>query len=178
MAKEIWDIDVAHSSVNFSVRHMVISKVKGRFTKFSAAITTDFDDPTASSVSARIEAASVDTHEPQRDNHLRSADFFEVEKFPALTFESKKIAKAGAEKYEVTGDLTIHGVTKPVALEVEYLGRTKDPWGGERVGFTAKTAIDRRDYGLTYNAALETGGLVVGHDVAIELEVEAVRRKG
>ena len=171
-----WDIDTVHSSVGFTVRHLVISKVHGRFARWIGTLTLDDARPERSRVEARIEAASIDTHEPQRDAHLRSADFLDAEKHPEITFHGTGITRTGEGRFELAGDLTIAGVTRPVRLEVEALGRTKDPWGGERAGFTARTTIDRRDFGLVWNQALETGGVVVGEKVEITIEVEAVRK--
>jgi polyisoprenoid-binding protein YceI len=170
-----WNLDIAHSGVNFSVRHMVISKVRGRFAKFSGRLELDENDLTRSTVDVHIDAASIDTGVADRDNHLRSPDFFDVEKFPELTFASKRVERDGDDRYRVVGDLTIHGVTREVPLEVEAGGKTKDPWGNDRVGFTARTHIDRRDYGLLWNKAIEAGGFVVGDRVDIEIELEAVR---
>ena len=171
-----WDIDLAHANIGFAVRHLVISKVHGRFARWAGTLTLDDARPERSQVEARIEAASIDTHEPQRDAHLRSADFLNTDKYPDITFRSTHIEKAGKDRHQVAGDLTIAGVTRPVRLEVEARGRTKDPWGGERAGFSARTTIDRRDFGLVWNQALETGGVVVGEKVEIEIEVEAVKR--
>ena len=170
-----WDIDVSHSAIHFHVRHMVISKVHGRFAKWAGAVELDPADLTRSSVKVTIDAASIDTQVADRDAHLRSADFFDVAKYPELTFASKKVEKAG-DGYRVTGDLTLHGVTKEVVLEAEFAGTGKDPWGNERAGFSAKAAIDRRDFGLTWNAALEAGGVLVGEKVEIAIELEAVKR--
>jgi polyisoprenoid-binding protein YceI len=171
-----WDIDLAHSSVGFTVRHLVISKVHGRFRRWSGLLTLDPAHPADSSIEVRIETASIDTDEPKRDAHLRSADFFDAEKNPVISFRSTRVQATGEGRYEATGDLTIGGVTRSVKLDVEALGQTKDPWGGERAGYSARTSIDRRDFGLTWNQALETGGVVVGEKVEIEIEVEAVRR--
>ena len=171
-----WDIDTVHSSIGFSVRHLVISKVQGRFARWTGQLTLDDAHPEHSQVAVRIEAASIDTHEPQRDAHLRSADFLDAGAHPELTFTSTRVERSGDQRYQVAGDLTIAGVTRLVLLDVEGLGRTRDPWGGERVGFSARTTIDRRDFGLTWNQALETGGVVVGEKVEIGLEIEAVRR--
>lgn len=174
MSQTTWNIDTTHSSVGFWVRHLVISKVHGRFTKWNGTITLDEEDVTRSSVEVTIDAASIETHEAKRDGHLRSPDFFDVEKFPALTFKSKKIQKSG-DALAVRGDLTIHGVTREVLLETESLGRAKDPWGGDRVGFSAKTSVDRKDFGLHWNQALEAGGVLVGDKIEINLEIEAVK---
>jgi polyisoprenoid-binding protein YceI len=175
MAQVKWNIDPVHSHIGFSVRHLMISKVRGHFQKWSGALLVDEEDLTKSKVEVSIEAASVDTKEPQRDDHLRSPDFFDAPNHPALTFESTGVARAGEDEYNVTGNLTIRGVSKPVTLATEFLGRNKDPWGGTRMGFSAKTSIDRRDFGLTFNMPLEGGGVVVGDKVEITLEIEAVK---
>ena len=172
MATEKFDIDISHSSVGFTVRHLVISKVHGQFTKWSGSIDLDTANFAASKVEVSIETASIDTREPQRDTHLRSADFFDAEKHPHLTFKSTKVEAKGND-LKVYGDLSLHGVTKQVVLEGEYSGRGKDPWGGDRVGFSAKTRIDRKDFGLVWNQALEAGGVLVGENIDITLEIEA-----
>ena len=171
-----YTIDYQHSDVGFSVRHMVFAKVRGHFTKWSADLAFDAADPAKSSLSVAIEAASIDTREPQRDAHLRSPDFLEAEKFPQLTFKSTKVEKTGDKKYVVSGDLTIRGVARPVKLDVEELGGGKDPWGNERVAFAAKTRINRGDYGLKWNQALEAGGVLVAEQVDIEIDVEAIAK--
>src|SRR5262245_25930010 len=170
-----WNIDPAHSGINFSVRHMVVSKVRGRFTRFSGTLAIDDADLARSTVEATIDAASIDTGTAQRDAHLRSPDFLDVERFPEIRFRSTRIHKLGDDLYHVAGDLTIRGVTRQLVLDVELGGRAKDPWGNERIGFTASTSLDRKEFGLTWNQALEAGGLLVGDRVDIELEVEAVR---
>lgn len=175
MATSHWDIDVGHSAIHFWVRHMVISKVHGRFARWSGAIQLDERDLSRSSVSVRIDAASIDTQVPDRDAHLRSADFLDVERHPELTFASRKVEAAGSA-LRITGDLTLRGVTREVVLEAEYAGTGKDPWGNERAGFSARTTIDRREFGLAWNAALEAGGLLVGEKVEISIELEAVRK--
>jgi polyisoprenoid-binding protein YceI len=177
MAIEKWDFDLVHSSINFWVRHLMVSKVHGRFTKWTGFIELDEANPGASRTEVEIDAASIDTKEPQRDGHLRSADFLDVEKYPNITFRSTGVETAGDKRYRVKGDLTIRGVTRPVVLDVEYAGRVKDPWGGERVGFTAKTSIDRKDFGLTWNQTLDAGGVVVGDKVEIDIEIEATKAK-
>ena len=169
-----WSFDNAHSSIGFSVRHLMISKVRGHFNQWEGTFDYDESDPTKSKLSVRIDAASIDTREEKRDAHLRSPDFFDVEKFPALTFASTRVERDG-DDFVVSGDLTIHGVTRAVQLKVESLGATKDPWGGYRAGFSASTTINRKDFGLTWNAALETGGVVVGEKIEIAIEIEAVR---
>ncbi len=172
-----WTIDPAHSHVGFSVRHMMISTVKGRFGEISGTIVLDDDDLSASSVEAALGVGSIDTREPQRDAHLRSADFFDAAQFPTITFKSRRVAASTPGTLAVTGDLTIKGVTREVVLEVIEEGRGKDPWGGERAGFTAHTTINRRDYGLTYNQVLETGGVLVGEEIKISLDVELIRQQ-
>jgi len=176
MPASTWNIDPSHSAIAFSVRHMVVSKTRGRFLKWSGQIRFDPDEPAASSVEVTIDPASLDTAEPQRDAHLRSADFFDVEKFPTASFRSTKVEGLSGDRYRITGHLTIHGVTKTVVLDATYEGSGKDPWGGERAGFVASTSIDRRDFGLEWNKALETGGLLVGEKVELTLEVEAVKQ--
>jgi polyisoprenoid-binding protein YceI len=175
MATQRWNIDTSHSGVHFTVRHMVISKVRGAFDRWQGVVDFDAQNPAASKVSVRIEAASIDTREEKRDAHLRSADFFDVEKYPELTFESTKVEKLDGDEYRVSGDLTIRGVTKPVVLEAEYLGGGKDPWGNERLGFSARTAINRKEFGLNWNQVLEAGGVLVGEKIEIALDVQAVK---
>ncbi|HSB19619.1 MAG TPA: YceI family protein [Anaeromyxobacteraceae bacterium] len=175
MATNRWDIDVGHSAIHFRVRHMVISKVSGRFAKWSGAIDLDDKDLTRSSVEVRIDASSIDTQVADRDTHLRSADFLDVARHPEIAFRSKRIEKAG-DGYRVVGDLDLHGVVREVALEAEFAGTGKDPWGNERAGFSARASLDRRDYGLVWNAALETGGVLVGEKVEIAIELEAVKK--
>jgi len=170
-----WNIDTTHSGIGFSIRHMVFSKVRGRFAKYSATIDLDEVDLTRSVVDASIDASSIDTGNPQRDTHLKSADFFDSEKFPELRFRSTRIEKVSDTDFRVVGDLTIRDVTREVTLDVEYTGRGKDPWGNERVGFVAKTSIERKDFGLHWNQLLEAGGVLVGDRVDIDLDVQAVR---
>ena len=172
-----WSFDTAHSGISFAVRHLMISKVRGTFGKWSGTFDYDEHDPTRSRVAVRIDAASIDTKEDKRDAHLRSADFLDVEKFPAIVFESTAVRRAG-DGYVLGGNLTLRGVTRPVELEVESLGRGKDPWGNQRVAFAARTAINRKDFGLTWNQALETGGVLVGDKVEIELDVQAMAQAG
>lgn len=174
MATKSWDIDVSHSAIHFWVRHMIISKVHGRFAKWAGTIALDEQDLTRSTVDVRIDAASIDTQVADRDTHLKSADFLDVAKYPELTFRSKRIEKAG-EDYRVVGDLSLHGVTREVTLQAEFAGSGKDPWGNTRAGFSAKASLDRRDYGLVWNAALEAGGVLVGEKVEITIELEAVK---
>jgi polyisoprenoid-binding protein YceI len=170
-----WNIDPVHSGAEFKVKHMMISNVKGQFTGVSGVLQLDEGDIVNSSIETSIDAASINTRDAQRDAHLKSPDFFEVEKFPTLTFKSTSVRRKG-EELAVEGDLTIHGVTRKVVFEVE--GPTapgKDPWGNTRIGFSATTKINRKDYGLTWNAALETGGILVGEDVTITLDLQVVK---
>ncbi|MFT4211546.1 MAG: YceI family protein [Microbacterium sp.] len=165
-----WVLDPSHSEVRFTVRHLAISKVRGVFGVKSATIVAP-ENPLAAKVTASADAASVDTKDEGRDNHLRSADFFDVEQFPTIDFVSTGVRYEGGD-FLVDGDLTIHGVTKPVTFEVEFGGFGTDPWGNYKAGATAKTVINREDFGLTWNAALETGGVLVGKDVTIELDLQ------
>ena len=174
--KTQWNIDPVHSSVSFSIKHMMIANVHGGFEKLNGSLVYDAQTPADSKVDVTIEAASITTREPQRDAHLKSADFFDVEKYPTLTFKSKRVDGSG-DDLKVTGDLTIHGVTKEVVLEVEGpTGEMKDPYGNLKIGASATTKIKRKDFGLTWNAALETGGLLVGDDVNITLEIQFVKK--
>jgi polyisoprenoid-binding protein YceI len=175
MTTSNWNIDATHSGVSFSVRHMVVSKVQGRFAKYAGAVTVDDADLTRSTVDATIDASSIDTGAPQRDTHLRSPDFLDVEKFPELRFRSKRVEKLAEARYRLVGDLTIRDTTREVSVDVEYGGRATDPWGNQRIGFIATTAIDRRDFGLGWNQALEAGGVLVGDRIDIEIEVQAVK---
>ena len=170
-----WDIDVAHSEVGFTVRHLMVSKVKGSFKAFDGAITIA-EDPLASSVEVTIDASSVDTRDENRDNHLRSSDFFDIEKHPQFAFKSTGVNPHGSE-YIVTGELSIHGVTRPVQLDLEFNGVSPDPWGGTRAGFSAVTEISRKDYGVDFNIPIDGGGVVVGDKIKINLEIEAVLRQ-
>lgn len=176
MTATTWNFDKTHSSINFSVRHLTISKVRGQFHDWDGTLELDDADITKSKVAVTIKAASLDTKEEKRDAHLRSPDFFEVETYPTLTFTSTSIEKLSDDEIAVHGDLTIHGITKPVTLKTELGGVTKDPWGGVRTGFSAKVAINRKDYGLHWNAALEAGGVLVGEKVEIALEIEAIQK--
>ena len=175
-ANQKWAFDVMHSSINFTVRHMVVSKVRGRFTKWEGTLAMDEKDPSGGQVEVVIDASSIDTGVQQRDEHLRSADFFDVGQFPTITFKSTRVEKAGAGAFKVTGDLAMHGVTRPVVLDVEYAGSAKDPWGGVRAGFSASVSLDRKDFGLRYNQILETGSVVVGETVEIAIEAEMVKQ--
>jgi|HubBroStandDraft_4_1064222.scaffolds.fasta_scaffold699153_1 polyisoprenoid-binding protein YceI len=171
----VYDLDQAHTTVEFIARHLMITKVRGRFSSFTGALTVA-EVPEESSVEVTIDAASVETSQEQRDAHLRSADFFEVEKYPTVTFKSTSVRLDG-DAWKVTGDLTLHGVTRPVVLDVEFDGANTTPWGTQAIAFSASTEIDREDWGLSYNQALETGGVVVGKKVRIELNVEAILRQ-
>jgi polyisoprenoid-binding protein YceI len=175
MAKEKWVLDAVHSSVDFSVRHMMIATVRGTFHKFDANIVADPEDLTTAEIEFTVDVTSVDTRNEDRDNHLRSADFFDAEHHPKMIFKATRIVKKGDGEYDVTGDLTIRGVTRPVTFQVTYGGRGKDPWGNERVGFTAQGELNRKDFGLTWNAALETGGVLVSDEVKVSLDLQAIK---
>jgi polyisoprenoid-binding protein YceI len=169
-----YSYDVGHSHVGFAVRHLMVSKTRGRFTSFGGSLAIA-EDPLESSIDVTIDVASVDSHDEQRDGHLRSADFFDAEQFPTIHFVSTGVRHVGGSDFEVDGDLTVRDVTRPVVLKVEFEGATTDPWGNDRVGFTASAKLNREDWGLTWNQALETGGVLVGKDVTIDIEVEATR---
>jgi polyisoprenoid-binding protein YceI len=169
-----WTFDPSHSSIGFAVRHLMISKVRGTFDKWTGTFEYDEADPTRSQIDVRIDAASINTKEEKRDAHLRSPDFFDVASNPEIRFRST-LVRADGDDYVVAGELTIRGITRAVELVVERLGSGRDPWGGERAGFSAKTSINRKDFGLTWNQALETGGVLVGEKIEINLDVEAVR---
>lgn len=171
-----WKIDPAHSAAEFKVRHMMISNVKGTIKGLSGTLTEHATDSTLSSIEASVDISTINTGEEQRDGHLKSADFFEAEKYPTMTFKSAKVEQKGDGEYAVTGDLTIHGVTKSVTFAVEGPSAPgKDPWGNTRIGLTATTKINRKDFGLNWNAALETGGILVGEDVHITLDVQFIK---
>jgi polyisoprenoid-binding protein YceI len=171
-----WQIDSAHSQIEFSVRHMMLSNVRGRFERFTGKVDFDEQDPTRSSVAVQIEAASIYTKEEKRDGHLKSPDFLEVERYPYISFQSKRVEKRDASHGRIVGDLTIRDVTKEVVLDVEYAGQAKSPWGTVSAGFSAETKINRKDWGLTWNAALETGGVLVGDEIKISIEIELVKQ--
>jgi polyisoprenoid-binding protein YceI len=171
-----WKVDPTHSHAEFAVRHLMISTVKGRFAEVSGTLTGDETDPGHASFELTIPVASIDTRESQRDTHLRSADFFDAAMHPEIRFVSTKIEKAANGDFSVTGDLTIRGVTKRITLQVEPGGRVRDPWGNERAGYSASTRINRKDYGLHWNQALETGGVVVGDEVKVSVELEFVKQ--
>ena len=173
----LWKIDPAHSAAHFSVRHLMISNVRGEFTRLGGAALINAADPTKSSVEIEIDATSINTREPQRDEHLRSADFFDIANYPKITFQSKRIEPRGADEFKVTGALTIRGVTKEVTLDVE--GPTpavKDPWGNIRAGVTATAKVNRKDFGLAWNALTEAGGVVVGDEIKITIEAELIQQ--
>ncbi len=176
MANENWQVDGAHSSVSLTVRHMVISKVRGHFTKWNAKLALDTADLTRSAVEVQIDAASIDTGVADRDNHLRSPDFLDAQKYPSLTYKSRRVEAVAPERLRVVGDLTIRNVTREVVLDVDYGGQGKDPWGNQRVGFTATASLNRKDFGLTWNQALETGGVLVADRVDIEIELQAIKQ--
>ena len=175
-AVSTWVIDPSHSIAEFAVKHMMVSTVKGRFRSLEGVLTIDEADPTNSSVTAAIDVASIDTGEPQRDAHLRSDDFFGAEQFPQLTFRSTRVERVSDEEWKVTGDLTIRDITRPVTLDTEFEGDVIDAYGKRRAAFTATTAISRKEFGLKWNALLETGGAVVGDRVKITLHIAAVRQ--
>lgn len=175
MAPTRWNFDPAHSEISFRVRHMMFSKVTGFFHNWEGSFEFDPDDPSTAEVAVDIEAASVDTKNDDRDEHLRSGDFFDVETYPKLRFESTDVVPGEGDHFELHGELTIRDQTRPVVLEVDYHGKAVDPWGNDRVGFTATTEIQRKEFGLTWNQALEAGGVLVGDTVEVELNVQATR---
>jgi polyisoprenoid-binding protein YceI len=174
-AKTVWKLDPAHTLVEFSAKHLMISTVKGRISDVEGVINVDQNEPFNSSVEVTMNAASLDTRIEQRDQHLRSSDFLDVEKFPLIKFRSTDI-QGDEQNFKLTGDLTIRDITRPITLDVTFEGQTKDPWGGERIGFSATGKLDRRDFGLTWNVILESGGLTVSNDIKIQLEVEAIKQ--
>ncbi|HEV8660454.1 MAG TPA: YceI family protein [Thermoanaerobaculia bacterium] len=176
-ASETFRIDKQHSSAEFKIRHMV-GNVTGRFTDFAGVVNVDRGNPAASSVEFTIQTASIDTSTPDRDKDLRSSNFFDVDRYPTITFKSTKVTPAKTkDTYDVVGDLTIHGVTKRVTLPVAFLGFVKDPWGNERAGFELNTTLDRKDYGIVWNKALDQGGFVLGDDVKISINLETIKKK-
>ena len=175
--RSTWQLDPSHLEFGFAVRHLMISTVRGRFGGVSGVVSIENDDFATAKVDVKIDAATVDTREPKRDEHLRSADFFDVARFPALTFTSRRVVPAKTGRYTLVGDLTIHGVTREVALDVEAEGLGRDPWGNDRAGFSAKGAIKRSDFGLVWNQVLEAGGFAVGDEVKLAIEVELIRQK-
>lgn len=175
-AADTYVVDPVHSDVTFKIRHL-ISHVTGHFRDFEGAVELDAQDPTRSSVTFTIEAASIDTANSKRDEHLRSADFFDVQKYPEITFRSKRIGRKSGNAYEVTGELTMHGVTREITLPVDFLGTARDPWGNDRAGFQASTRLDRKAYGIVWNQTLDAGGLLLGDEVEVTISLEAVRKK-
>lgn len=173
---EIYEVDKAHTHIGFSIKHMLISNVKGKFTDFSGLVEVDKDD-NIKNVTFEIETASIDTDHKKRDKHLRSPDFLDVKKFPKLTFQYKETKIRKGNHFIVIGDLTLHGVTKEVELELELLGKVKDPWGNYQAGVTGTTEIDRTDFGIVWNKLLERGGFIVGNKVKISLELEGILKK-
>lgn len=174
MSRTNWNFDPVHSEITFKVRHMMFSKVSGLFEKWEGEFAFDPDNPTDGGVRAEIDAAGIDTGNDDRDEHLRSGDFLDVENHPELVFESTDIELTGDDELEMRGDLTIRDETRPVVLDVEYHGKATDPWGNDRIGFTATTELNRKDFGLTWNQALEAGGVLVGDTVEVELNVQAI----
>ncbi|MCL4859227.1 MAG: YceI family protein [Caldilineaceae bacterium] len=172
-----WQLDASHSHVQFSARHMMISKVRGEFETLSGAINLDEANPANTTVDIQIDAASINTRDEQRDAHLRSPDFLNVEQYPYLTFKSTSVDVVNGEKAKLHGNLTIRDVTKPVTLNVEFQGKSKSPWGTENYGFSAQTKINRKDWGLTWNVALETGGVLVGDEITIDIELELIKQE-
>lgn len=173
-----WELDKSHSGVFFSVKHLGISNVKGEFTRFEVKVEGEKETVEKSIVEAKIFVDSINTREPKRDEHLKSADFFDVEKFPTIEFKAKRIKKISNTKLKITGDLTMHGVTKEVVLDVDSPGvEVSDPWGNIRAGFNAKTVINRKDFGINWNKTLDKGGLVVGNEVEVNIEIELIKKK-
>jgi polyisoprenoid-binding protein YceI len=168
-----WTVDLTHSSVGFTVRHLVVSKVRGKFGKFDATLVVA-PDPLQSTVEATIDLASIDTGDDGRDNHVRGGDFFDIEQFPTMVFKSTGIRPNGSDYY-LDGELTIKGVTNPVTLDLEFNGVSGDPWGGTRAGFSAEGEVNRADYGISYNAALETGGVLIGEKLKVNIDIEAIK---
>ena len=176
MTIEKWEIDSSHSGIHFSVRHLVIAKVRGKFARWSGTVLVEDGDLGRGSVSVVIDTTSIETGVADRDTHLKSADFLDVANHPEMTFKGKGAETLASDKLRVVGDLTIHGVTREVVLDAEYAGRTKDPWGNERLAFSAKASIERKDFGLKWNQVLETGGVMVGERIDIEIDIEAVKQ--
>jgi polyisoprenoid-binding protein YceI len=170
-----WQLDTAHSAIEFTARHMMISKVRGRFDKFAGSVNINEQNPELTTVEVTIDAASINTREEARDGHLRSADFLNAEAYPSLTFKSTRVVRTGSSSAKLHGDLTIRDVTKPVVVDVEYVGQSLSPWGQTAYGFEGSTKINRKDWGLVWNVALETGGLLVSEEININLEVEVIK---
>ena len=175
LAQSTWNVDPAHTHSSFTIRHLVISNVRGEFGKTTGTVKLDEKDVTKSSVEATIETTTIDTRVADRDNHLRSPDFFDVAKYPAITFKSTRVEAAGEGKLKVTGNLTIKDVTRPVTVDFEYTGAAVDPFGNHRIGLEGTTTVNRKDWGVNWNAALETGGVLVSEKVTLEFEVSAIR---
>jgi polyisoprenoid-binding protein YceI len=176
-AASTWEIDPAHSSAKFSVKHMMITNVTGEFGNVTGTVNLDEKDASKSSITASVDTTTINTNQAKRDAHLKSPDFFDVEKFPAMTFKSTGVKANGKEKFKVTGDLTLHGVTKPITLDVESAStEIKDPWGGTRRGASATTKLNRKDFGLTWNQALETGGVAVSDEVNVTLDLSLIKK--
>ncbi len=171
-----WEIDPTHSTIGFVARHAMVAKVRGGFSEFTGTMTLDGADPAKSSAQLTIVASSFSSNSDEPDAHVKSADFLDVEQFPTLTFTSTAVTAKGDDEFIVTGDLTIHGVTKPVDVKFELLGTSQDPWGNTRIGFEGKAEISRKEFGLVWNVALETGGVLVGDTVKLEMDVEAVKK--
>jgi polyisoprenoid-binding protein YceI len=176
LAADAYVVDKTHSEVSFQIRHLM-GKVRGYFTDFSGTINADAAKPEASTVEFAIKATSISTASEDRDKHLRSADFFDAEKLPEISFKSTKIKLLGKDRYQVTGDFTLHGVTKPLTLPVTFLGSAKDPWGNERASFETTATLNRKDYGMVWNKALDAGGLLLGEEVAISISLETIKKK-
>lgn len=176
MTKQRWEIDSSHSSIHFAVRHLMIAKVRGQFTRWTGTLEVPEGDFRKADLKVAIDALSIDTGVADRDAHLRSADFFDVEKFPELTFVATAVKSLDGQRFELRGDLTIKGNTRPVVLSVEEAGRARDPWGNDRAVFSAKGSISRKEFDLTWNQALETGGVMVGDQIEIDIDIEAVRQ--
>ncbi len=172
-----YTLDIAHTRIGFSARHAMVSKVRGQFNEFNGSVSLDAENPANSKVELTIKAASIDTRNADRDAHLRSNDFFAMEEYPEITFRSTRVEQASENEYYVTGDLTIRGTTKPVTVNFQLNGSIVDPWGNFRVGFDGQTTINRKDWGVSFNAALEAGGVMVSEKVNLEFEVEAVKVK-
>lgn len=172
MAEQKWNVDASHTSVGFSVKHMVVSKVRGRFTGVEGTLAGNPEDLTGAAIEFKIDASTIHTNSDDRDNHLRSADFFDTETYPNITFVSTDIVKTGDASYDLTGDMTIKDVTKKITFEVEYEGKGKNPWGVDVVAFEATSKLSRKEFDLTWNQALETGGVLVGDDIVITIELQ------
>lgn len=172
-----WEIDPAHTLLEFSAKHMMFTTVRGRFREFSGTLNLNEDDLTKSSVEGTVDAASLTTGNPDRDAHLRSADFFDVEQYPAMAFKSTRIQPADGKQFKLVGDLTIKDVTREIVLDTTYEGPSKDPWGNQRMAFSAQSTLNRKDFGLNWNVALEAGGWLVGDEIQLQIEVQAVKQQ-